>query len=298
VALGTIIDPRGYILTKASEMTGKIISVKLRDGTDHPASIVVTRNDLDLVCLKIDAPNLKAVVFADTPTVDVGEWVASPGMPDKPVISVGIVSTPERKIIAKSGMLGVRLDAPDAPTDNPDAVAAKGAKITEVVPDSAAARAGLKADDVILKVNGKEAADADDLKSIIHSYEVNADVTLTVLRGGKEQEFKATLGDQAADPGSLMQNAEEKMLSGSVSKRSTNFPQVIQHDTVLRREDCGGPLVDLEGKVLGINIARAGRTESYAIPADYIKPILLKLDGAATQPSTQPVVKVSAPAKK
>ena len=30
--------------------------------------------------------------------------------------------------------------------------------------------------------------------------------------------------------------------------------------------DCGGPLVNLDGKVVGMNIARAGRTESYAIP--------------------------------
>ena len=36
-------------------------------------------------------------------------------------------------------------------------------------------------------------------------------------------------------------------------------------------EDCGGPLVDLEGRVLGINIARAGRVESYALPASVVR---------------------------
>ena len=30
-----------------------------------------------------------------------------------------------------------------------------------------------------------------------------------------------------------------------VSKRSDDFPMVIQHDTVLRPVDCGGPVVDL-----------------------------------------------------
>ncbi len=37
---------------------------------------------------------------------------------------------------------------------------------------------------------------------------------------------------------------------------------------MLKPTDCGGPLVDLEGRVVGFNIARSGRTESYAVPAN------------------------------
>jgi serine protease Do len=37
---------------------------------------------------------------------------------------------------------------------------------------------------------------------------------------------------------------------------------------------CGGPLVDLDGKVIGINIARASRVSTYALPSKLVKQLL------------------------
>ena len=48
--------------------------------------------------------------------------------------------------------------------------------------------------------------------------------------------------------------------------------------------DCGGPLVDLSGKVIGINIARAGRTETYALPADVVQALLGPLENGKLAP--------------
>ena len=45
--------------------------------------------------------------------------------------------------------------------------------------------------------------------------------------------------------------------------------------------DCGGPLVDLDGAAVGLNIARAGRTESYALPADVVIAAVKTLRSAA-----------------
>jgi serine protease Do len=42
--------------------------------------------------------------------------------------------------------------------------------------------------------------------------------------------------------------------------------------------------VDLEGRVIGINIARAGRTESYAIPADIVTSLLEPLKSGKLAP--------------
>jgi serine protease Do len=65
-------------------------------------------------------------------------------------------------------------------------------------------------------------------------------------------------------------NMQDSM--GSIlSNRRGGFPVILQHDTVLRHTDCGGPLVDLDGKVVGINISRTGRVESYAIPAEVVQ---------------------------
>ena len=66
-------------------------------------------------------------------------------------------------------------------------------------------------------------------------------------------------------------------LGGKLSVRRFGFPLAFQHDTVLRPADCGGPVVDLDGHVVGFNIARAGRTESYALPADAVQGVLKEL---------------------
>jgi serine protease Do len=71
----------------------------------------------------------------------------------------------------------------------------------------------------------------------------------------------------------MMEGDRERAMeqaAGPVSRRRSGFPQVIQHDTVLHPAQCGGPLVDLDGKAVGINIARAGRVATYALPASLI----------------------------
>jgi len=61
------------------------------------------------------------------------------------------------------------------------------------------------------------------------------------------------------------------------SARASGFPAVLQHDALLRPADCGGPLVDLSGKAIALNISRSSRTAAYSIPADVLLPILDKL---------------------
>jgi len=52
---------------------------------------------------------------------------------------------------------------------------------------------------------------------------------------------------------------------------------VMQHDILLYSKTTGGPLVDLDGRCLGMNIARANRAESFAIPLEDLKTITDKL---------------------
>ena len=68
-------------------------------------------------------------------------------------------------------------------------------------------------------------------------------------------------------PKQMAGNPQEKF-GNALSNRRGGFPTILQHDTVLKPADCGGPLVDLDGKCVGLNIARAGRTETYAIPSE------------------------------
>jgi serine protease Do len=58
----------------------------------------------------------------------------------------------------------------------------------------------------------------------------------------------------------------------------------LQHDAYIPLTSCGGPLVDLDGRVIGINIATFSSVESYAIPADVIRPLLFDLASGKLAP--------------
>ena len=106
-------------------------------------------------------------------------------------------------------------------------------------------------------------------------------------------EIKAKLDKRPAKY--LAGNPQERMGS-ELSNRRGGFPFILQHDTIIKPADCGGPLVDLDGKVVGINIARAGRSESYAIPSDEVQKLLLPLmSGALPPPSEEIEVKTPPP---
>ena len=71
-----------------------------------------------------------------------------------------------------------------------------------------------------------------------------------------------------------------KMSHGELSEKTSGYPDAIQHDIPLPPQLCGGPLFDLKGRCIGINVSRAGRTKTYAIPADEIQAMLKSAKGA------------------
>ena len=67
----------------------------------------------------------------------------------------------------------------------------------EVVPDSAAEKAGIQAGDLILKLEDKQIASGDDLSSAIGAYKPGDTATLTLQRDGKEMTVEVTFGEYA-----------------------------------------------------------------------------------------------------
>jgi serine protease Do len=65
--------------------------------------------------------------------------------------------------------------------------------------------------------------------------------------------------------------------AGELSPRRSGFPEVIVHDSVLAPEHCGGPIIDISGRIVGINIARAGRHATYAIPSTSVLELTRRL---------------------
>src|SRR5688500_11383071 len=70
---------------------------------------------------------------------------------------------------------------------------AEGALVSNVVPNGAAAKAGVKQGDVILSYQGRPVVDTNAFRNEIAATKPGSTVTLKVLRDGKTSELKATL---------------------------------------------------------------------------------------------------------
>lgn len=71
-----------------------------------------------------------------------------------------------------------------------------GAYLQEVIEGSPAEKAGLKAEDIITKIDGNKLTDENDLAKAISKKKVGDTVALIVWRDEKEKEFNVTLGNQ------------------------------------------------------------------------------------------------------
>ncbi len=72
----------------------------------------------------------------------------------------------------------------------------EGAYIMGVVSGSPAANAGVKAEDIIIKMNGDKVTTNNDLAKIIGKKKVGDTVSLTIWRDGEEKSISVTLGTQ------------------------------------------------------------------------------------------------------
>jgi len=71
----------------------------------------------------------------------------------------------------------------------------KGATVQAVIDDGPAAKAGLKADDVITKIDGKEFETLEEFVQKVRSSKPGDKIKLTVMRDGKEKEIEVTAGE-------------------------------------------------------------------------------------------------------
>ena len=258
VALGTIVNSDGWIITKASQLpNSSTIQCNFYDYRSFPAEIVTKVPNLDLALLRVQAKNLSVPQWlSDLPAR--GKFVATIDPKATPA-SLGVVSTGVQRIPYQKSVLGVHL------TNSID-----GAAVTHVLRGSGGARAGLQIGDNIYEANGIAVTTHQGFKQAIRDAKGGDYVSLKVSRGQEKLSVEAQLMDLADE---LLDDTEMEV-NGEVSARSSNFERVLLHDSFLFPNQCGGPLVNLDGKVVGINIARAGRVTSYALPADVVLPVV------------------------
>jgi serine protease Do len=73
----------------------------------------------------------------------------------------------------------------------------RGVGVTRIVKDSPAEKAGLRQDDVILRVDGENITSVRKLNRIVSELSPDQSVKITVSRGGSEQDITATIGKRS-----------------------------------------------------------------------------------------------------
>lgn len=69
-------------------------------------------------------------------------------------------------------------------------------KVPAVVPGSPAEKAGIKAGDIILEIQGEKLTNDNSLSSVIQKYSVGQEVTIKIIRDGKEMTLTAVLAER------------------------------------------------------------------------------------------------------
>lgn len=262
VALGVVVSADGLILTKASEVDPlRKISVQ-RGRETIPARAVAWSEPNDLVVLMAEGSGWAPVSWSSSGDPAVGQFLITPGVTKRPVC-IGVVSVPRRAIERDQthGVLGVELEM-----DHEAAV------IRNIFDNSAAANAGMRIGDIVVRVGTVEIQTRRQLIEEIRKHVPGETLSVEVRRSDRSLHLATTLTHPFGD--FLSRIAQQNRLGGKLSSRASGFPAVIQHDSVLKPEECGGPVVTLDGDVVGVNIARSGRTESLMIPAETIREVL------------------------
>jgi S1-C subfamily serine protease len=157
--------------------------------------------------------------------------------------------------------------------------------VENVVVGSGADRAGIRQGDIIVKIEGKAVETRQEVLNLLMTLQAGKKISVDVNRDSKSISFEA----QMMDLSNIMLDPTEFEVNGDISARSTGFREVIEHDSVLAPQHCGGPIVDVEGNVVGLNIARAGRVSCYALRAKTVsKAIEEMLQTAAS--TSEPIV--------
>lgn len=258
LGFGIVVSKDGKILTRRSSIRLGM-SIEVGDTIHKDFTTIGILKEADLAVVKVDADDLQVAEFSDAVPVK-GEWLFTPTL-DKTIALLGTMSESIHQQEPARPLLGVMVLDKKTGTDS------KVPVVDSIIPNSAAARSGIRRGDLIKAISGKSTESREELAAELTSYSSGQLVTLLLDRDGMKISKGVVLG-----------------ANRDLGKRR-RFTMAFGHDTVLREEDCGGPIIDLEGRVVGINVSDLYRgmlgspllTENRtsilckAIPAKFVK---------------------------
>lgn len=258
---GTILDTL-HIATKLSEIAD-CTALECRFADDSKINATLSKFDRtsDLAILTLDAPRkfsgVARALKSGSRTADslVDRIVFSAISPTE-ISAAGIISRADQQEPGLPARFGATMQADSGHL-----------RITELSPNGSVVTAGLKVRDEILRFDGSDEHSLTAVGDLLESYQPGDWIALDIKRGDKEFRVNAQLQH---DPSQQFEKTEFlDGRAGQLSQRRSNL-HALQHDIAITPKACGGPLLDMHGHIIGINIARRARESTLAIPIEEV----------------------------
>ncbi|MFB3828863.1 MAG: Do family serine endopeptidase [Bryobacteraceae bacterium] len=140
------------------------------------------------------------------------------------------------------GSIGVSFRPSDAP-GTADLLKAYGATegvfVQEVAPGGPSEKAGLKAGDIIVAINGQPVRNGNELIERVTNTAVGSTLQITVLRENKRQNFTVTVADLSKVFPDRFGTGEEQQPGGAEEGAQAKFGITIQNLTAAQRQNMG-----------------------------------------------------------
>ncbi len=282
VVSATVIHEVGQLITKASEIEEEKDLVATLNGEDYPVTILAVDEETDLALISINATGLIPVNW-EPKEPRVGELLVTPGGRN---LITGVVTQPARDAPKKGYELNHTSEKPSAYLGVTFSAESSTPVIETIELGSPADKIGVLEGDEIIKFEGFPVSTIEALSELLTKRSPGEKVEILVKRGKEEVKLKPILDVRPATAaGSFDRQASQRdgrlsslsARGGDLSNRRDDFPYVLYHDQPLSPRLAGTPLVNLKGQVVGINIARAMRHRSLALPTSEVNAVIEKL---------------------
>ena len=265
ISLGTLVEDN-LVLTKASSLPTR---QRLRgiDYLDREYDLTLVHQDpaFDLAVLELGPNELKPMQFQTDQTPELGEVLLCVNAPGQAVVSARSAAGTPDSGDPESPFLGVEMSR----FEEND----RGVTLAGILPGGAAMAAGLRAGDLIVRVNGSEVGSS--LREALQRFRVGDRVQVAIERDGVEMTVPVQLRRRPEYADGLPTPFGNDIVEAN--ERRTGFGPAIRHDALLGPRDVGAPLVDLQGRVIGLQIAHADRSTNWALPAATLRSVLAEV---------------------
>jgi serine protease Do len=271
VVLGTVVAAEGLVVTVASRVPHDA-RCRLPDGRLVQAKVVGVHPAFDLALLRLPAAGLEAVGWAEANPA-VGSIVVAAGADDLP-LAVGIVSAGRRDLPGPHPATVTRPQRQPATLPEVIGSAVQGRGYWVEFAEGEAVRAGIEPGDVILSIGGMAVRSHQELARCVRGRAAGDRLPVRLLRSGRHVELRLTLRARSVI---------------GFTNREAGYPTVFEHDLPLDAAECGSPVVGLDGKAVGLTVARLGGSGCMAVPADVVQRLLPELKAGRPLAALPPI---------